>query len=171
MSIAAILPYAVTGTSVQVAVTYQGQTSAPVTIPLAASAPSLFTLNQTGAGQAAAVNAVDGTVNSAANPMKVGGYISLYATGEGQTTPAGVDGKLASGISLPQPNLNVSATVGGLAAPVQYAGAAPGEVAGVMQVNVQIPTGVLPGGYVPVILQVGSTSTTAGAVWIAVAGK
>jgi uncharacterized protein (TIGR03437 family) len=37
-----------------------------------------------------------------------------------------------------------------------------------MQVNVQIPSGVQPGGYVPVVLQVGDASTTPGAVWIAV---
>jgi len=40
-----------------------------------------------------------------------------------------------------------------------------------MQVNVQIPTGVEPGGYVPVVLQVGDASTTPGAVWIAVSGN
>jgi uncharacterized protein (TIGR03437 family) len=42
-------------------------------------------------------------------------------------------------------------------------------VAGLMQVNVQVPAGVIPGGYVPVVLQVGSASTVDGAVWIAVA--
>jgi uncharacterized protein (TIGR03437 family) len=39
-----------------------------------------------------------------------------------------------------------------------------------MQVNVRIPSGVQTGGYVPVILEVGNTSTVAGAVWIAVTG-
>ncbi|HEY6343615.1 MAG TPA: hypothetical protein VIY49_19135 [Bryobacteraceae bacterium] len=63
------------------------------------------------------------------------------------------------------------ATVGGIPAVVQYADGAPGEVAGVMLVNVQIPTGVQPGGYVPVVLTVGSTSNVAGAAWIAVAGN
>ena len=72
---------------------------------------------------------------------------------------------------MPQPNLSVSATVGGIPAVVQYAGAAPGQVAGLMQVNVQIPAGVQPGGYVPVVLTVGNVSTTSGAVWIAVAGN
>jgi len=42
-------------------------------------------------------------------------------------------------------------TVDGQSARVTYSGAAPGEVAGVMQVNVQIPSGVQPGGYVPVV--------------------
>jgi uncharacterized protein (TIGR03437 family) len=167
--VAAIVPYGLTGTTAQVAVTYQGQASTPLAVPVAASAPSMFTLNQTGAGQAAAINAVDGTINTAVNPVKIRGYISLFATGEGQTTPAGVDGKIASGLLLPQPSLKVSVTVGGIPALVQYAGAAPNEVAGVMQVNVQIPAGVQPGGYVPVVLQVGNASTTPGAVWIAVA--
>jgi trimeric autotransporter adhesin len=169
--VAAIVPYEITGTTAQVTVSYQGQSSTAFTVRITSSAPSLFSLNQTGAGQVAAINVVDGTVNTAANPVKIGGYISLYATGEGQTTPAGVDGKIASGSVLPAPNLKVSATVGGIPAVVQYAGAAPGEVAGVMQVNVQIPQGVQPGGYVPVVLQVGDASTTVGAVWIAVAGN
>ena len=161
-----VVPYAVTGTPALVAVSHGGQTSAPFTVPVALSAPSLFTVNGTGAGQAAASNA-DGTVNSAANPISVGDYISLYATGEGQTTPQGVDGKLATS-PLPTPDLPVSVTVGGIPAIVQYKGGAPGEVAGLMQVNVQIPEGVQPGGYVPVVLTVGDTSTTPGAVWIAV---
>jgi uncharacterized protein (TIGR03437 family) len=45
----------------------------------------------------------------------------------------------------------VSVTVGGIPATIQYAGGAPGQVAGLMQVNVQIPGGVQPGGYVPVV--------------------
>lgn len=169
--VATTVPYEITGSEAQVAVSYQGETSPPFTVSLAAAAPGLFTLNQTGAGQAAALNAVDGSINTAVNPVKIGDSISLYATGEGQTTPAGVDGKIGSGSLLPQPNLQVNATVGGLSAVVQYAGAAPNEVAGLMQVNVQIPAGVQPGGYVPVALQIGTASTVAGAVWIAVAGN
>ena len=99
--------------------------------------------------------------------MKIGGYISLYATGEGPTSPAGVDGTVVS--STPAgPSLPVIATVDGIRALVQYAGGVPGQVAGLMQVNLQIPNGVQPGGYVPVVLQVGNMSTTPDAVWIAV---
>jgi uncharacterized protein (TIGR03437 family) len=39
-----------------------------------------------------------------------------------------------------------------------------------MQVNVQIPSGVQPGGYVPAVLQVGDR-TSSPAVWIAVSGN
>jgi uncharacterized protein (TIGR03437 family) len=167
--VAAVAPYALTGTTAQVTVTYQGETSNSFTVPLAPSAPSLFTSNQTGAGQAAAINAVDGTVNTPANPVKLGGFISLYATGEGQTTPAGVDGRLA-GSTPAQPVLPVRVTIEGIPAMVQYKGSAPGLVAGVVQLNVQIPSGVQPGGYVPVVLQVGDRSSGP-AVWIAVSGN
>jgi uncharacterized protein (TIGR03437 family) len=112
---------------------------------------------------------VDRTVNTAANPVKTGDYISLDATGEGQTIPAGVDGKLG-GPALTGPALPVSATVGGLPATIQYAGSVPGQVAGLMQINVRIPGGVQPGGYVPVVLKVGDRSTSP-AVWIAVSGN
>ncbi len=158
--VAAIVPYEVSGGAAQVIVTYKGQSSPPFTVPIAASAPALFTLNESGAGQAAAINA-DGTANTAANPVKIGGYISLYATGEGQTSPAGTDGKIAS-IPLPHPILRVNVTIDGQPATVTYRGAAPGEVAGAMQVNVQIPNGVQPGGYVPVVLQVGKTTSQDG---------
>lgn len=168
--VAAIVPYAINATTAQVTVSYQGQASAAFPVSVAPAEPGLFTLNQTGAGQAAAINGVDGTVNTAANPVKIGGFISLYATGEGQTTPGGVDGRLG-GAAPGYPVLPVSVTIGGIAAPVQYAGSAPGQVAGLMQVNVRIPGGVQPGGYVPVVLRVGNGSTTPGAIWIAVSAN
>jgi uncharacterized protein (TIGR03437 family) len=52
-----------------------------------------------------------------------------------------------------------------------YAGAAPTQVLGLMQIVIQIPARVQPGGYVPVELQVGSNSTVSGATWIAVSGN
>lgn len=167
--VAAIVPYAIGGPTAQVVVNYQGQSSPAFIVLVAFAAPGIFTSNQTGAGQAAAVNA-DGTVNTATNPVKSGGYISLYATGEGQTVPCGVDSKLG-GSTATHPLAPVIVTIGGVPATVQYAGGAPGQVAGLMQVNVQIPSGVQPGGYVPVVLQVGNASTIPGAVWIAVSAN
>ncbi len=164
--VAVVVPYSITATAAQVTVTYQGRTSPPFTVPVAMSSPSLFTLNQTGAGQALAINAVDGSVNTAANPVRIGEYISLYATGEAQTIPPGVDGKLGTS-DLTRPVLPVSATVGGLSGAIQYAGGVHGQVAGLMQVNVRIPSGIQPGGYVPVVLRVGDR-TSSPALWIAV---
>jgi uncharacterized protein (TIGR03437 family) len=158
---AAIVPYEITGTSAQVTVTYQGQTSAAISVPIASSAPGVFTLGSTGFGQAAAINQDGITVNTAATPASVGDIIALYATGEGQTTPAGVDGKPAS-YPYPYPNLTVTATVGGQNAAIQYAGGAPGLVAGLMQVNVKIPAGIATGNAVPVVLRVGNVSSPPG---------
>ncbi len=165
--VAAIVPYEISGPTAQVTVAYQSQVSSAFSVPVAASAPSFFSYNQTGSGQAAAINNIDGTINNATNPVKIGSYIQLYLTGEGQTTPAGVDGKLGGPVAT-HPNLSVTATVGGLPATVQYAGGVFGDVAGLMQVNVLIPPGVQPGGYVPVVVTVGNASTANGAAWIAV---
>lgn len=167
--VGAIVPYGVTGSTAQVAVAYQGQVFQPFAVPVAATAPGIFTTNQTGAGQAAAINDLDGTLNGAANPVEVGGYISLFLTGEGQTIPPGVDGKVGGAVAT-HPNAAVSVTVGGVPAVVQYAGGVAGIVAGLMQVNVQIPAGVQAGGYVPVVVQVGNAVSGPG-IWIAVAGN
>jgi uncharacterized protein (TIGR03437 family) len=152
--VAAVTPYEISGDVDEVTVSYQGQTSAPAVAFIVPSSPALFGSFSTTGLQAAALNQ-DGTINSASAPAKIGDVIVLYATGEGQTTPPGVDGKLAS-TPLPKPILPVSVSIGGQDAQVLYAGGAPGEVAGVMQVNVQIPAGIQTGNSVPVVLTVGS---------------
>ena len=137
---------------------YQGKTSRVTTLPVAPTAPGIFTANSTGSGQAAALNQ-DGTLNSASNPAQVGSVITLYATGEGQTSPGGVDGKLATGSTLPMPVQTVNVTIGGLPAVVNYAGAAPTLVAGLMQINVQIPSGFAAASAIPVVVQVGGVNS------------
>ena len=159
--VAAVVPYETTGTTAQVTVTYQSKTTAAFSVPIASSAPGVFTLNSTGVGQAAAINQDGTTINGAEAPAAVGDIISLYATGEGQTTPSGVDGKPAQ-VPLPKPNLAVTVLIGGQNAQVKYAGGAPGEVAGLMQVNAQIPSGIQTGNAVPVVVVVGGVSSQAG---------
>ncbi|MEO8127856.1 MAG: hypothetical protein ABI822_12230 [Bryobacteraceae bacterium] len=144
---AAVVPYSVSGSSVQVVVEYQGIPSQPVTVPLAPSAPGIFILS----GQ----RFVTPTVVTHA-----GEFLTLYVTGEGQTSPPGVDGKPAS-VPLPQPVLPVSVTIGGKEAVVQYAGGTPGLVAGLMQVNVLVPDGV-EGDVVPVVVRVGQARSQPG---------
>jgi uncharacterized protein (TIGR03437 family) len=127
-------------------------------MPVAASVPGLFTANASGKGQGAFANA-DGRPNSSANPAAKGSIITIYATGEGQTSPPGVDGKLA----VPPytvPVLPVSVTIDGIPAEVDYKGGAPGEVAGVMQINARIPAAAHSGS-VPVVLAVGNASSQA----------
>jgi uncharacterized protein (TIGR03437 family) len=72
-----------------------------------------------------------------------------------------VDGKPAS-VPYPYPNLAVTAMVGGRDTPVKYAGGAAGLVAGLMQVNIQIPSGIQTGNAVPFSLRVGSAFSQGG---------
>ena len=130
-------------------------------LPVAASAPGIFTLDATGAGQAAALNQ-DGSVNSATNPAPRASVISIYATGEGQTSPPGVTGSVTQS-NINTPLLPVTAKIGGIEATVQYAGSAPGEVAGLLQVNIMIPQGVSSGPAVPLTVSVGGIASQAGA--------
>ncbi len=159
--VAAIVPYSITGATAQITAAYQGQPTAAFRVPISSSAPGIFTYDSTGKGPAAALNQDGITVNTAANPAEVGDVVSLFATGEGQTSPVGVDGKLAV-VPLPQPVLPVTVTIGGQNAEILYAGGAPGAVAGLMQINVRIPSGIPTGAAVPVALRVGNASAQAG---------
>jgi len=160
-AIAVVVPYEITGPAAQLTVTYHGATSAPVTLNVAPTAPGIFTADTSGSGQAVVVNNYEaGTLNSATNPAAQGSAIILYATGAGQTWPPGVDGKLAAA-PLPVPILPVRVTIGGVPAVVQYAGGALGQVAGMMQLIVVVPSGVS-GSAVPVVVQIGDAVSQAG---------
>ena len=126
--VAAIVAYGAAGTTIQVSVSYQGQVSNTVDVPLVAAAPSLFTVNQTGAGQAAGIN-FPNTFNTAVEPVKVGEFISLYARGEGQTVPAGGDGQVV-GSTPTHPLPPVSVMVDGLPASGPVFGRHPGSDGG-----------------------------------------
>ncbi len=153
------VPYAMAGqTSAQVQVVYQGVTLASMHVPLADANPALFTLNY-GTGNAVVVNQ-DGTINSDQNPAPRGSIVVLYATGEGQTSPAGVTGQAAAA-PFPGPVLKVSLTMAGVPANILFAGEAPGFV-GLMQINAQVPTGFVPPGDLPVVLAVGPYQSPAG---------
>ena len=159
---AAIVPYAVAGKiQTQMVVTYQGNASAPVTLPVTASAPGLFSANGSGTGNGAISNQ-DGSVNSPSNPAARGSVVVLYGTGEGQTAPSGVDGRIANSI-YPKPLLPVKVSIGGVDATsgIIYAGAVPTLVAGIFQINVTVPASV-PAGAVPVVVTIGSASSQTG---------
>jgi uncharacterized protein (TIGR03437 family) len=160
-----IVPYEVADKpSTEMRVFYEAPTgtlqTAAWVLPVVASAPGVFTLDATGTGQAAVLNQ-DGSVNSAANPAARGSVISIYATGEGQTSPAGVTGSVAQS-NAKTPLLPVAVRIGGMGATVQYAGSAPGEVAGVLQVNAVVPLEVMPGPAVGVTVSVGGIASQAG---------
>ena len=65
-----------------------------------------------------------------------------------------------SGPLTPQPLLPLSVSIGDQPATVTFFGQAPGVVAGVMQVNAQIPAG-LPSGEVPLTVSLGASKSQA----------
>jgi len=169
-AVSAIVPYEVYGQmSVPVTVTYQGNMYTTVSpLPVAASSPGIFTADSSGSGQAEAFNQ-DGTANSVSNPAALGSVVTFYGTGEGLTTPVPKDGQINTISSLPSPVQPASVTVNGVPASLDYLGAAPGQVAGMLLFNVEIPTGVPGGAAVPVVLTVGGVASPP--VTIAVAGQ
>jgi uncharacterized protein (TIGR03437 family) len=85
-------------------------------------------------GYAAAINQ-DGTINSQTNPAQTGSYVSIWATGIGYST--GADGQMATaaqqGIGVIIHDSSYDQDI----FPI-YAGAAPGMVNGVAQINFQV---------------------------------
>ncbi len=157
----AVAPYELDGkTGTQVQVRNGSVTSDPVAIPVTPVAPSVFSVSYTGSGQGAILNQDGITPNSFQHPAVAGSVVSIFATGEGQTTPRGIDGALATG-TLPQPVQPVTVLINGVAAEVQYSGAAPGQVAGLLQVNVKILVGT-PSGDIPVEVHVGNAKSQPG---------
>jgi uncharacterized protein (TIGR03437 family) len=98
----------------------------------------LFTLNSTGAGQLAALNQ-DGSVNSPDNPAALGSTVVVFGTGFGVMTPLPVDGSQSPQASN-KPVSTYQATVSGVDAAIVYIGNAPTLVAGVVQINVRLPS-------------------------------
>jgi len=154
----AIAPWALqTGQTVSVCVVYNSVPTNCIARTVVDASPGVFTIDGV---FAVAVNQ-DGTLNSAANPAAAGSVVTIYGTGLGAINPPEGDGAIV-GLPLPANILPVTmyslgGTYGQLTFPitVDYAGPAPGEVAGVSQINfTAIDVGF------PTTLQVGQRSTT-----------
>jgi uncharacterized protein (TIGR03437 family) len=147
--------------SIQLQVLRDNTQSVPVSALVTDLQPGIFTTAQTGTGQGSILIAGTGTVagpGPAQQPVNPGQYIEIYATGlglvvgTGGAAPPG-DGQPApaSGSPLYTTAATATVTIGGLNAPVSFAGLAPGFVA-LYQVDVQVPSGVQAGSAVPVVL-------------------
>jgi uncharacterized protein (TIGR03437 family) len=136
-------------------------------IKIAATAPGLFTTNQQGTGQAAAL--VAGTAIIAApqgmfpgsRPIKRGEYLELYGTGLGPVTNAPATGAPAPVNPLALTIAAPTVTIGGIAAPpVYYSGLSPNYV-GLYQIDVLVPNNAPVGSNLAVSLTIsGVTSNT-----------
>jgi uncharacterized protein (TIGR03437 family) len=149
-----------------VQVQFNGIASNTMTMPVQSATPAIFSRDSSGAGPGAILNQ-DNTLNSSANPAAPGSIVAIYLTGGGVTAPASGDGSVTG---VPPPLLTqasaTTVTIGGVNAAVKFAGAAPGSVAGLTQINVEVPAGAT-GIALPVIVKIGTFSST-GAATVAV---
>ncbi|MGJ5813889.1 hypothetical protein [Paludibaculum fermentans] len=155
-AVTAVLPYAaVTGS---VLVEYRGVASQPGSLEIWPRSLKFFTSGAAANGNsnppAFALNE-DGTQNSEAHPAAAGSVIAVFLTGEGETVPAGEDGKAALD-PLPRPAVPIEfklvdpKTLAGWwqmrTLEAAFTGMVPGEI-GRMQVNLRIPEGTAAGLY------------------------
>jgi uncharacterized protein (TIGR03437 family) len=132
---------------------------------LGASAPALFAQNASGSGPGAILNQ-DNSLNGPDNPAAKGSIVQVYMTGEGQTNPPGITGAITTA-TLPPPQVTpapvqpIQVLIDGQPALYTYAGEAPGLVAGVMQLNVQIPANV-PSGALSIQVSIGGSMSQSG---------
>jgi hypothetical protein len=126
---------------------------------ISATAPSLFTLDQSGSGPAAALDSFTftGAPFAATRPNGEPNIIALYGTGLGEDATDG--GGNVSG--------SIEATINGLPMTVEYAGRAPGFV-GLNQFNIVLPVGIGPGTFPLVVSRQGVQSN---AVMITIEGS
>lgn len=143
-----VAPYGLAGKSQTVIqVQYQGRAAPAVTLPVSPTSPALFENQDT---FMPLVFNGDFSLNSTANPAHTGGLIVLFLTGAGATSPPSLDGQvwLTAGGLQDSVSAQIIGPSGGppaATASVQYAGPAPGYVAGLAQVNIEIPSGLLAG--------------------------
>jgi uncharacterized protein (TIGR03437 family) len=159
--VSAVVPYGVgTATQANIVVTNLGQTTGTATVPVAPSAPGIFTSSSTGIwGGGLAVQNADGSANSPSNPAAESSTITVFMTGEGVTVPPGTDGLVTSASNPPVPILPVAVNVGTGPATTLTWNEAPGQVAGVLQVNVTLPASVTTSNTVALQAVIGNAAT------------
>lgn len=157
----AVVPYEIAGrANVQVRVEHKGSSTNSVFARVVDAEHGIFTLSGRGSGQAAVLNE-DGSVNSPANPAARGSIVSIFSTGAGQTTPPSVTGQITEGI-LPKPVVPLEVYIGSATgSEVLYAGAAPGAVSGLMQINARVPADAVTGPSAPVVVVINRDYTDA----------
>ncbi|MEO8132129.1 MAG: hypothetical protein ABI822_33845, partial [Bryobacteraceae bacterium] len=143
------------GEMVDMQVWYFGIPSAKISLPVASTSPALFTRTASSSGPVSLINQ-DGSVNT---PSPPGSVVALYGTGGGVMAGA-VDGAVARrAASLSAP---VRVSIAGRDAQVLYAGAAPGLVSGVFQINVLLPAD-MPSGTAAIIVNINGQDSPQGA--------
>ena len=140
--ISAIVPYQ-TSNIAQIQVINNGTPSNAVTEFVVLTAPGVFTQPAGGVGYAAALHP-DFSLITPSSPAQPGETIAVFVTGLGDVFPAIPDGSAGPSPSFSTATNPISAGINGQTATVTYSGLAPG-LAGLYQIDLQIPSGLTPG--------------------------
>jgi uncharacterized protein (TIGR03437 family) len=147
----ALVPYATQGPIADIVVESGGASSNTVTVPVAATAPGVFSLDQSGGGLGAILH-VDYSVVNAAKPAAPGETVLVFLTGLGAVNPAVADGTAGGSSPLSTTAAApVEVLVAGEQALIVYNGLAPG-FPGLYQINVTLPPYVPATGNLPVAI-------------------
>ncbi|MGA2196503.1 MAG: IPT/TIG domain-containing protein, partial [Bryobacteraceae bacterium] len=144
----ALVPYSTQGPTATIVVQNGAASSNTVTVPVAATAPGVFALDQSGTGAGAVLHSNYSVVN-AANPAVPGETVLVYLTGMGAVTPAVADGAIPGASNINATPLSVY--VADVSVTPSYAGMAPGYP-GLYQMNFTIPLTISTTGPVPLAI-------------------
>lgn len=154
----AVVPFEVTADGATVQLSIASHELPEFRAMVDSTAPAIFT-NATGGG---AVNQ-DGSLNSATNPAQAGSVVSIWATGTGPAPRT--DGQVVT--SALNDCSSCVVYVDFASVNVLYAGSAPSLIAGVTQINFQLPANPDEGSPLPVNLAAGGRSSGTILVFVA----
>jgi uncharacterized protein (TIGR03437 family) len=159
------LPWEVQGRSLAtITVTSGGVTSSPQAISLVPAAPAMFSTNQRGNGQGAILVAGTGSIAAplsafpGSRPARRGEFLEIYAIGLGAVANQPATGAAASANPLSETTTNATVTIGGVSAPVLFAGLAAGFV-DLYQINVRVLDVTPIGPAIPIVLSIAGVAS------------
>ena len=155
-------------TTQQLVVQRANAVSVPTPLAVFTSSPTVLSTSGAGSGQGHVYVIGAGGVETLANqnaPATAGNPVVIYCVGLGAVSPS-----IAAGAITPPAYFNtvapVTVTFGNQTVAAGFAGLTPG-LAGLYQVNVNVPPGVTPGTQVLVTISVGGKSSS-GSIYMAV---
>ena len=135
------------GGNPNVGVIVNGAPSNVTTANVAAYSPGVF-----------ATEHLDGSVVTADNPAAANEVLTIYATGLGLVSGDMITGQPASLTTYQPTTQGVTATIGGVSAPVFFTGLTPGFL-GLYQVNVTVPPAAPSGAQTKLVVSIGGQSS------------
>ncbi len=146
------VPFATGGTTASIVANNNGQVSNAVTVPADLSSPGVFSTAQNGLGPGTITHA-DFRPITAEDPAEIGETVIVFLTGLGPVNPAFADGDAPPSAEpfARTTDPNIAVTFGGVDGAIFFSGGSPCCV-GLYQINVTIPSRVIPGPAVPVTI-------------------